>query len=89
MTDWRAENASDLRGLTLHRRKYTKWSEDWDHDHCAACGAEFAEFDAPNIQHEGYATGDDYPRGAAYEWVCLRCFNDLKTEMEWSESPLP
>jgi hypothetical protein len=86
MTDWRVENAKLLRGLRLHRRPYKKWSESWDHDHCAACMAKFAEFNGPDIQHEGYATGDDYRKGAGYEWVCLSCFADLKDEMGWTEA---
>jgi hypothetical protein len=55
-----------------------------DHDHCAACWAKFAEFEGPDIEHEGYATGDDYPKGACYEWVCQICFDDLKDDMQWS-----
>ena len=87
MTDWRAENAKGLRGLTLRRKKYRKRSERWDHDHCAACWAKFAEFDGPDIQHEGYATCEDYKFGADYDWVCIQCFSDLKHEMGWTEVP--
>ena len=86
MADWRAENAEHLKGLTLHRQKYTQWSESWDHDHCSGCWAKFAEFDGPDILHEGFATGDDYERGARYEWVCPECFFELKTEMGWKEA---
>lgn len=81
---WRIDNASHLKGLKLQLRRYTRWNESWDHDHCAACWAKFAEFDGPNIQHEGYATDDDYPKGACYEWVCQACFDDLKDDMQWS-----
>jgi hypothetical protein len=45
---------------------------------------QFAEFEDPDIQHEGYATGDDHPKGAGYEWVCRTCFDDLKEDMRWS-----
>jgi len=78
---WRIDNADRLRGLRLHLRRYTRWSESWDHDHCAGCWAKFAEFEGPEIQHEGYATGDDY---STLEWVCERCFNDLEDDMQWS-----
>jgi len=44
----------------------------------------FAEFEGADIQHEGYATCDDYPKGACYEWVCSDCFKDLKEEMKWT-----
>ena len=81
---WRIDSASHLKGLRLHLRRYTKWREGWDHDHCAACWAKFAEFEGPDILHEGYATGEDYPRGSGYEWVCKTCFDDLKHDMRWS-----
>lgn len=81
---WRIDNARHLRGVRLQFRSYTRWSESWDHDHCAACWATFAEFEGPDIQHEGYATCDDYPKGAQYDWVCPTCFADLKDEMQWT-----
>jgi hypothetical protein len=34
---WRIDNASHLKGVRLQLRRYTRWSESWDHDHCAAC----------------------------------------------------
>lgn len=80
---WRIDNASNLRGVRLQFRRYTRWSESWDHDHCAACWAKFAEFEGPDIQHEGYATCDD-PRGAGYDWICQSCFDDLKDDMQWT-----
>ena len=49
--------------------------------------AKFAEFDGPDIQHEGYATTSDFARGAAYEWICVECFEDLRDAMGWSEVP--
>jgi hypothetical protein len=82
---WRIDNARRLKGIGLEFRRYARWSATWDHDHCAACQAKFAEFDGPDIQREGYATGDDYEFGAAYEWVCQTCFVELKPEMQWTE----
>jgi hypothetical protein len=87
MTDWRVENAKGLKDLGLRRKKYKKWNERWDHDHCAGCWATFAKFDGPEIQHEGYATYNDYKFGADYDWVCLPCFSDLREEMGWTEVP--
>ncbi len=82
--DWRVHDARRLAGLKLHRRLYKRWSDTWDHDHCAACFAKFAEFDGPDIQHVGFATGDDYEKGAGYEWVCQVCFSDLKDRLGWT-----
>ncbi|AWN53717.1 hypothetical protein [Methylobacterium sp. 17Sr1-1] len=87
--DWRLDNASHLKGLRLQFRRYTRWSETWDHDHCAGCWATLAEFDGPDILHEGYATCDDYERGACAEWVCAQCFNDLKDNLGWTTLPEP
>ena len=85
MADWRIDNAEHLRGLHLRRKEYRRWSDTWDHDHCAGCWAKFAEFDGPDIHREGYATCADYQRGADYEWICIQCFSELKSEMGWSE----
>ena len=49
-----------LKGLTLHWRKYAKWSEAWVHGRCAGCWAKFAEFEGPDILHEGYATDSEW-----------------------------
>lgn len=81
---WRIANASHLKGLRLQFRRYSRWRDGWDHDHCAACWAKFAEFEASDIQRQGYATSDDYPKGAGYEWVCQTCFDDLKGDLKWS-----
>jgi hypothetical protein len=81
---WRIDFALRLKGQRLKREHYVRPSETWDHDHCAACWATFAEFDGPDIEHEGYATTAAYPRGARYEWVCVKCFADLKHDMQWS-----
>jgi uncharacterized protein CbrC (UPF0167 family) len=81
---WRLDNARHLAGLTLHFRPYVRGSESWDHDHCAACGAKLTESTVPEIIHQGYATGPDYPKGAGYEWVCPTCFADLASALRWT-----
>ena len=78
---WRLDFAKGLEGVALQYQKYKPRSASWDHDHCAACWAKFAEFDGPDIQHVGYATCEDYKHGARYDWVCGDCFNDLKDFM--------
>jgi hypothetical protein len=81
---WRIDNANPLKGLRLQFCRYHRWSESWDHDHCSACFIKFSELDGPDIQHEGYATCDDYRLGARYEWVCQSCFEDLKHDLLWT-----
>jgi hypothetical protein len=80
---WRLDFAKRLEGVALQYQKYRRRSASSDHDHCAACWAKFAEFDGPDIQHEGYATCEDYKHGARYDWVCRDCFEDLKEFMGW------
>jgi hypothetical protein len=65
MADWRIDLVEILRGQRLLRLKYRQPSEDWDHDHCTACGARFSEkLDGPEIQKEGYTTGPEYRHGS-------------------------
>ncbi len=80
---WRVDFARRLEGLTLHYRRWTRPRETWDHDHCAACWAKFAEEDGPDVLHEGYATGPDHYQGTGYWWVCPTCFADLKPVLGW------
>lgn len=82
--DWRLKIARHLEELTLRHRVYTRWSDTWDHDHCAVCMVKFAEIDDPDIRRVGYATGDDYKLGAGCDWVCERCFAGLKEKMDWT-----
>jgi hypothetical protein len=83
--DWRVDNCKLLRSERLRRKKYRAPSEEWDHDHCMACWAKFAESEGPEILNEGYATVADSQWGLDYHWVCLQCFADLHELMEWVE----
>lgn len=83
--DWRLDNVKPLEGVRFRRKRYVRRSETWDHDHCAACWATFAEFDGPDILHDGYATCEDYKHGADYDWICGSCFADLREIMGWVE----
>jgi hypothetical protein len=60
-------------------------SKEWDHDHCSACWATFADIEGPEILHEGYATTADYKLGADYDWICPTCFAELRDVMNWTE----
>jgi hypothetical protein len=83
----RTQQASTLLGATLRKKRYSRYSPEWDHDHCAACWAKFAERDDPGILREGYATTAEYYLGEDYDWVCPRCFEDLHEEMGWRLVP--
>jgi hypothetical protein len=79
MTGWRIDHAGPkrTRGAVLRLKKYTRYSETWDHDHCVCCWKKFMESGAPDVLTEGYATEDNY------NWICPECFRDLKDAMEW------
>jgi len=91
MDDWRIDNLGDgLRGASFVRKVYRAPSEEWDHDHCAACTAKLMEASrgVPDTLHEGYAVTDAYPLGEEYEWVCAPCFAELQAVMGWiDETP--
>jgi hypothetical protein len=71
--DWRLTNQERyLRGLTFSWKKYTRYSESWDHDHCEFCLAKFMENEGTDILTEGYTTSDNY------RWICKTCFDDFK-----------
>jgi hypothetical protein len=87
--DWRAQNAWHLRGLKLCFDEWSRPKPTWDHDHCAGCGAKFADVEGTGIQRSGYHVGDDYAKGAKYEWVCVECFRELKGVMGWRSDDEP
>jgi hypothetical protein len=77
-TDWRLTNQEDyLQSVRLYFRKYSKWSESWDHDHCVFCFSKFVVEDIPDVLHEGYSTEDQY------HWICINCFVDFKEKFQW------
>ena len=40
--DWRLTGQENyLKGVTLYWKKYSRYSDTWDHDHCDFCWAEF------------------------------------------------
>jgi hypothetical protein len=87
MTDWRLDFCKHLRGVRLRHAKWVQPHPDWDHDHCAACWRKFSDRIAPDVQHEGFATCEDYKYGADYDWVCEQCFRELKDVMGWRIEP--
>jgi hypothetical protein len=76
MDDWRLTNQENfLKGVSLTRKRYQKYREDWDHDHCEFCWTKFSE--RPEDLHVGYVTLDNY------HWICEDCFNDFKKLFGW------
>jgi len=75
--DWRLMNQEAyLKNAPLLFTKYTPYSDKWDHDHCAFCGAAFSE-GAEDLK-EGYCTPD------RYHWICKTCFEDFEDMFHWT-----
>jgi len=76
--DWRLTGNQDyLKGISLVWRRYTRYSDKWEHDHCEFCYAKFMEEPGPEILTEGYATPDKY------RWICKTCFDDFNDLFNW------
>ena len=85
-SDWRLMGQQKyLMGAELCRRAYRPYphNADWDHDHCAFCGAKFMVADGPDVLHDGYCTLDEY------RWICSECFDDFREMFAWSVVAAP
>ncbi|MBK8651580.1 MAG: hypothetical protein IPN23_07725 [Elusimicrobia bacterium] len=77
-TDWRYRGQDKyLKGVALYWKKYKRFRENWDHDHCEFCWKKFTEESDSQNLHEGYTTDNNY------RWVCEKCFLDFKELFEW------
>ena len=73
--DWRLTNQQKyLQGVAIWWKKYSRYSQSWDHDHCAFCWATFSECEGTQY---GYATEGNY------HWICNQCFEDFKDLFDW------
>lgn len=76
--DWRRTGQEAyLAEIELEWKRYSKHSEEWDHDHCEFCWVKFMEEPGDEILTEGYNTLD------GCRWVCQSCFEDFKEEFNW------
>lgn len=64
-------------GVVLFKRKYTKHSESWDHDHCDVCGQKLTEKPGPDDLVQGFATED------SYHWICEACVSKYNSIATW------
>ena len=76
--DWREQGQEEyLRGLTFAKRKYKRYSEQWDHDHCEFCWSKFCEESSKEATRGGCFT-DGYATLDSYRWICETCFHDFR-----------
>lgn len=81
LQDWRLQGQEKyLKGLNLYFRKYKKFSQRWDHDHCEFCNAKFCEISDTDCHTEGYTTENNY------YWICNDCFSEFKIYFGWKVS---
>jgi hypothetical protein len=77
MSDWRLQGQEEyLTGIVLVKKRYRKYREDWDHDHCEFCWQKFSE--SPGDLHVGYTTEDEY------RWICETCYQDFREQFRWT-----
>jgi len=59
--DWRLETGEEawMHGARLRWARYKQPTADWDHDHCALCGAKFMDRDEVDVLREGYVFQPD------------------------------
>jgi hypothetical protein len=70
-----------LKGVTLHRRNYFLWSDDWDHDHCEFCSVTFGV--AGDLTINGEFRTEGWTTRGEYDWVCDRCFGEHAHRFKW------
>ena len=80
MNDWRLQGQEKyLKGLPLVKKRYEKYRDGWDHDHCEFCWRKFSE--RAEDLNVGYATDDNY------HWICEQCFIDFNNMFQWKVLP--
>jgi hypothetical protein len=75
---------TSLRGVRFAFRQYRQYTVAWDHDHCSSCMAGFSEAYEGDL-HEGWTTTAEFEPGSEYEWLCDRCFQRFKVELDLRE----
>lgn len=74
--DWRLQGQEEyLKGKKLYYKKYKKYSERWEHEHCEFCSEKISEYKGD--LNYAYCTKDEK------YWICEECFNDFKELFKW------
>jgi hypothetical protein len=86
--DWRlGRQERYLQPARLCWKRYSRWSDERDHDHCEFCWAKFVAPDdphqGPDDLNEGYAvlSNKDFPDD--YHWICAACYADFRGMFNW------
>lgn len=83
--DWRLMGQQRyLTGVVLHRARWARTREGWDHDHCEFCTRKIWDRASGNDEADvGFTTADDY------HWICDNCFADFRDQFGWSVASTP
>ena len=86
--DWRlGRQERYLQPARLCWKRYSRWSDEWDHDHCEFCWAKFVAPDdpqqGPDDLNEGYAVLSNGHFPDDYHWVCAVCYADFRGMFNW------
>ena len=86
--DWRlGRQECYLQPARLCWKRYPRWSDEWDYDHCAFCWAKFVAPDdpqqGPNDLNEGYAVLSNGCFPDDYLWICATCYADFRGMFDW------
>jgi hypothetical protein len=85
--DWRLTGQEQyLQDAAFVRKRYRRWSTEWDHDHCDFCMENFVEAPTADLdgRTEGYGAVGRGPEGQDdYYWVCDDCFSDFRARFGW------
>lgn len=74
-----------LRGLGWRLEEYRE-EVHGEHSHCADCHRTLMDRNWPGEEHQGYVAKYEIPFGDGkwqWNWVCLQCFEALRTAMDW------
>lgn len=74
--DWRLQGQEKyLKNIDIYFKRYVKYSDRWDHEHCEFCGDKISEYEGD--LHEAYCTEDEK------FWICNDCYKDFKEMFNW------
>jgi hypothetical protein len=86
--DWRlGRQERYLQPARLCWKQHSRWSDEWDHDHCAFCWAKFVPPDdphqGPDDLNEGYAVLSNGCFPDDYHWICAACYAYFRGMFDW------
>lgn len=79
-TDWRFNSLKAFQGKVFRLAEYHVPSPEWDHDHCEGCWARFADYDGPDVLHEGYVYAEPHEEKPVPQFIAERRTKGMRCE---------